>query len=276
MVEELIHGYVLCNEVLCVGKEIFLSEETLSKVEGTNVLLFGTYWTKETVSALTVRAKSTTVIVYSETDFNRYYPMPAHCKHLHIETLLSKTHHKMHFWIKPLLNRTRPTGTEEDEQFYRGLLYLGKVNGKKDLESLIPALVRKELMFVRDHIYLTGQTIHNLQKMESEEIVERYSIELTLRGYRACLVVGGAQPVMPLVMAAASKEGVDIGVNVRFYANENVTRITFYTHKESVDMEFVHESPFNGGGRRECKGCTVKGWFANVEKLVKFMEATRI
>lgn len=265
MIEEIIWSNLLYKNVIVLEKVHTIPQDIIEKLKGQNVVLFGSYWAQDTVDYLYKVASDVEIKVFSHEDLNKYSANVTY-----EEDLLEDKHYEKHPWIKYLLKRTRPGTSKQCEYFYRGLLDLGVMFGCEGIEDLLPTLLNsKRQLFVEEDVINVGKTICNHQERDAKDIVKRYSIMGTMHSYSACLVVGGPQPVMPLVMAAAEK--ATVGIDVRFYANCNQTRITFYTYDKDCDLSFV-QTKLGGGGRKECKGTTIDGWFSSVDTLKEYLE----
>jgi hypothetical protein len=108
-----------------------------------------------------------------------------------------------------------------------------------------------------------GRMVVRVQADSARELVRVAGRRCRLFGrYEACVVSCSILPVMPALQAAVALPGVDFGFSVRYNCATNQTLVTAFTNRpDEVDLRFVERAPFFGGGRRECKGATLAGFF---------------
>lgn len=278
--DELAVGCVRAAHVICGGKVEELPHEVFCMVENKSVLLVGSHWTTETVAKLETMSSKLCITVFSETDMNKFSGYGSSI--FTMEGIFSPRDYEIYPWLHYLWNRNVPGSDKKtqktQEAFYRGLLDFGKKRGYVEVFDLLAALCRNDLKINEDELIRYGKCIARHYRLECADWVKRHAIYMPVvwkdKLYRACIIIGGPAPVMPLVKAAAAV--ARIGVNVRFYASEDVTRFTFYTFQpDEVDLSFVNELPFGGGGSNECRGANLKGFLENRDALESLFTTIR-
>lgn len=279
MIEEVVLANLLCKTVLGLERRHDLPDTVIKSVEdhikdneNTSILLFGSYLEEAYIQKLQQLTTAIQIAVYSEDDQRSTPP-----RTILLSKLLTKEDKESVFtktpWIEKLLRRNTENEEWGDEYFYRGLLHFGKTRGHPDIHELIPLLLEQKLSMDVDEVMKQGEIIQTHNEFEAEDAVRRFGKTFVLNGYQCMLIIGGPTRVMPNVIAAAGYEGVDIGVNARFYANDGTTRITFYT--THANLSFLQNSPLCAGGRTRLKEATIKQrWFENPEGLIAFMKQT--
>lgn len=223
-----------------------------------NILLCGSYFKDTDLPQLQTELKDDgfnvhfNAVVYSDNELNVYGNVP----HVKYQDFFTDQSEKI-LWMTHIIRRNNPESKPIDDVFYRGFcLYCNAENinhgqGFKDL-------IAKKIKI--NSIMDSGKTIIVNCKYNSHHAVEQSAAQLKCGGYNATIVNGAWNTVMPFVTAAANVQNSDIGINVRYNFKTKKTHMTFYTFDpDNVDLNFVTLEPFNGGGKRHCKGCTING-----------------
>jgi hypothetical protein len=218
------------------------------------VVVFGSYWDSASIQKVDKVAASLVVFVHSDSDVAKY---PGVTTRVLDQSALAIGVHES--WLSHLYKRDTSAATDEDEAFHRGMLvrYAGScldetlqkwVYSFDDDNTLRQSAIEFGKSIVEYNNYLAKETV----KANSLDVYVGKSIG---QKYRARLVISGPILVMPVVMAAA--KDYDVGINMRQGADGN-TRFTFFTrNSDNIDLSFVNQAPFNGGGKPYCKGCSV-------------------
>jgi hypothetical protein len=257
LAEEVLAAALLGKRAWLLPKVNRLPEELFGTVCGQRVLVCGSYYDPADVARLTGIASSAHVFVYDPKERSKYHGAKF------VDSIFPDEALARWPWAVHILRRTRgPQAGEipDDEAFYRGALLRARQN-QLDLDMLFAWLGVQEPSAQENWVgecTAQGHLVLQVLEQQAQEIVQLSSNLLEVHGYSARMVVGAAMPVMPLVIEAA--RDVDLGINWRYNLKTNSTHLTFYTHSpDRVDLSFVERAPFNGGGRRECKGVTVCG-----------------
>lgn len=268
LVEELVLGVVNQAEIVNLKPQTEIPIAEIVKCLGKRVLIVGSYFSSDSIRVLSA-ATTADVLVFSEADLKKYTESER-------VQLAPWVHPKNSSFIIPdapewtmhLLRRTRGKSageTPDDEAFYRGMLLIGSEKGL-NVEATIQAMFKGELVSEQALIDL-GHMVQRVSEYHARENVEFSGKLIKVGKYSARIVSASVVPVMPMVMEAA--KGVDIGISQRYNQKEGTTQVTFYTlTPDKVDLGFVHEKPFEGGGRPDCKGKTFKG-IVDIAELCK-------
>lgn len=270
LIEETACALLKAKLVSCSGKIHELTPAQIASAENKKVILFGSYWKEESVAALANAASSVTSVVFSEGEISKYSSWVQMCTT--DKGILSPRIHSRYPWLHYILTKNRLGVSKEHEAFYRGFLHYGKTRFRTEVKDILEAAFNGEFVISITACMEAGNVILEHNEQESMDMVIRYSVTLFRGSTSLRFIIGGAQPVMPLVMEAARH--ADIGVNVRFYAQENVTRFTFYTWSpEQVDLSFVKKILPESGGEAHCKGGNRPGFFTDTGALIEFLQS---
>lgn len=228
--------------------------------EGSTVLLIGSYWNVDSVLHLQKKVKFVDYYSFSEKDNEKYSG---------VRLVNYDRDKKLNDcgWAQRIIRREGGESGLADEYFYRGVcLYKGD-EGEKfptnfDMYKYFFSLSYEKMRKLEDELKEVGRIVYRANQLNAKNLVNSHGFTIHVHGYTGRVVLGPATPVLDTTKAAASYQDVDIGVNVRYNhktdPRKSTTSVSFYTFKESVNLDFV-VSEFDGGGRKHAKGCQLEG-----------------
>jgi len=155
-------------------------------------------------------------------------------------------------WISHIIDRDTGKATVEDEVFYRGMC--AELKTGETLGDIIGRVANGEV--TPKSVMDRGEIIQECQAQLAGHAVKCSGLEVKINKYSGRLVSGAWNMVLPV--AAAAAVDYDVGINMRFNPKTGNTHFTFFTtDPDRVDLSFVDSPPFSGGGKKQCKGCTV-------------------
>ncbi len=230
------------------------SDADFSLCVGRTVLLCGTYYDQKSIETVVEKAKKVTVYVFSESELGKYGDKVEYVTDLRTEALTL-----LYPWLNCLFRRCTKDEQQYDEAFYRGFLLECSTKNLGITEGLRKLIDGKfSLQFTE--MVENGVTVKKVHEMDAKNAAKFNGRKIKwgpFGMYDAYLVIAGPNPVMPTVMEAARQPDVHLGISMR-YTIDGKTRFTFYSSgKDNINLDCVHEAPYHGGGRPECKGTTV-------------------
>ena len=225
--------------------------ETLAEAAGKNVLLFGSYFTEDSVAALVAVTAGVT---------NVYYETPAPKT---VYTGATQVPYEDFFaplganaLFAPLLRFHAGKGSTGDEAVWRGLL------AQADAANLplFNFLLTKEVSDFDDVSVLetSGKGIQAVDSARAQRAAAVCGYPITVNGCTAWLVLAPWEPVVPYrdaAIAEATKRGLDIGITMRQRIEPPFTAYSLGRTHDGVDMRFVYDkATFNGGGAPTAAG----------------------
>lgn len=234
-----------------------LLDEDLELVKGKNVLVLGTYLSKDAMLILTLLADSVRLYIKCDKDRQVY----DNCKKLlYSSEPFNKEFLETHPWVSAVFNSVKRDADKRDVDMYRGLLVLASVADDSDFvkyafqneddEGLFLEKCRKAgVAYNKSQHYAATQTIKNNSRVVKCGPDGKYNV---------LLVLAPSEDVTGFAKFAASKAltaGLHGAVTVRLHLTE--WRFSFYTETPSLieELEFVRKAPYNGGGSDSMKGC---------------------
>lgn len=262
-----------------------ISDETIAACKDKTVILFGTYWTPESVAALVSSAASVTSVVYDAT-CTKYAPLESvSLTHLELRTVLPQLNWAQYGVVyNALLRRgkTHPGGTQTDELLYRGMELAGKKAGQ-DLEHFCRA--NRDLLFHTEQRAFVemGKLIVLTDTERAESTAREHGVEVTVDGKRAWLVHGPWTPVQPYTEAAAlvaAEKGCALGLNMRISLAKGITAfsaIPVAGQDPDITKFMTDKDSFDGGGPPQGRGASVPGFIQQpiVEDLKHVVQRNR-
>lgn len=257
--------------VLLRGQSTLTPSQLSDVVAGNTVLLCGGYLSEDAVSKLCDVAKSVHFWPKSASETDKYGDwVTVISTSLPVSEEIIAEHAWFDSVLKYFSNDTPSSEKPFHTNVYNGLIALTKQKNVDATEEDIIKFAMHYNTAVRPCLFVeqlrdAGELRAAFTRQHAHDVVRINGREVRCGPngkYTATMVIAGPTLVVAIAQAAAEKSSV--GINVR-EGKDGRYRFTFCTKDpELVDLAFVSEPPFNGGGEAHMKGCSVaKGVFSN-------------